>query len=48
MYENRKMRPFETIPGIGVGGFKKMMEQVNLTVMYFKNFSKCHNLLPVQ
>jgi hypothetical protein len=25
-----------------------MMEQVNLTVMYFKNFSKCHNLLPVQ
>jgi hypothetical protein len=26
MHENGKMRPAETIPGMGVGGIKAMME----------------------
>jgi hypothetical protein len=26
MYENGKMRPVETIPGMGAGGERKMME----------------------
>jgi hypothetical protein len=42
MYENGKMRPVETILGMG------KMEGVNLTMVYFKNFCKCHNLPPVQ
>jgi hypothetical protein len=35
MYENVKIRPAETIPGMG-WGIKKMMEGVNLTVIYCK------------
>jgi hypothetical protein len=48
MYENGKMRPFETIPGMGVRRIKRMMEGVNPTVIYCKKFCKCHNILPVQ
>jgi hypothetical protein len=29
MYENGKMRPFETIPGMGKGVYRRMMEGVN-------------------
>jgi hypothetical protein len=42
MYENGKMRPVETIPGIGEGD-KKMMGRMNSTVLYCKNFCKGHN-----
>jgi hypothetical protein len=32
------MRPMETIPGIGGGGYMRMMEGVNSTMVYCKNF----------
>jgi hypothetical protein len=41
------MRPVETVPGIEGGG-RRMMEGVNSTVIYCKNFYKCHNVPPVQ
>jgi hypothetical protein len=44
MYENGKMRPVETIPGIERGGIKRMMEGMNSTMIYCKNFCKCHNV----
>jgi hypothetical protein len=31
MYENGKMRPVETVPGMGGGGIKKNDEEVNST-----------------
>jgi hypothetical protein len=31
----------ETIPGMGARGKKRMMEGVNSTMMYCKNFGKC-------
>jgi hypothetical protein len=41
MYENGKMRPVETIPGIERGGIKRRMtEGVNSTLIYCKNFYK--------
>jgi hypothetical protein len=43
----KKMRPVETIPGIGKGSTKRMMEEVNSTMIYWKNFCKCHNAHPV-
>jgi hypothetical protein len=39
MYANGKMRPVETVPG---------MEGVNSTMIYYKNFGKCHNVCSVQ
>jgi hypothetical protein len=39
MYENGKMRPVETIPGIGEGEVKE-----NDGGGYCKNFCKCHNV----
>jgi hypothetical protein len=36
MYVNGKLRPVETIPGMERG--KRMMEGVNLTIIYFKKF----------
>jgi hypothetical protein len=39
MYVNGKMRPVETIPGIGWGG-------INSTMIHYKNFCKCHNVPP--
>jgi hypothetical protein len=48
MHENRKMRPVETIPGIGGGGIRENDGGVNLTLIYCKNFYKCHNVLLVQ
>jgi hypothetical protein len=41
------MRYVETIPGIGRRGEqRRMMEGVNLAMIYCKNFYKCHNVLP--
>jgi hypothetical protein len=37
MYENGKMRPFETILRMGAGGKRAMMEGANLTVIYCKH-----------
>jgi hypothetical protein len=47
MYENGKMRPVETLPGMG-GGIKENDGGVNSTMLYCKSFNKCHNVLPVQ
>jgi hypothetical protein len=44
MYGNEKMRPVETIPGMGGG----TMEGVNSNMIYCKNVCKCHNVSPVQ
>jgi hypothetical protein len=46
MHENRKMRPGETIPGMRRGA-TGMMEGVNSTMIYCKNFYKCHNVSSV-
>jgi hypothetical protein len=48
IHENGKMRPVETIPGMGGGGIKEKMEGVNSTKIYCKNLCKCHNVSPVQ
>jgi hypothetical protein len=48
MYENGKMRPVETIPGMGEGRIKEMIEEVNSTMTYCKYFCKCHTVLLVQ
>jgi hypothetical protein len=39
------MRLVETIPGMGGGGMKK---GVKSTVLYYKNFGKCHKAPPAQ
>jgi hypothetical protein len=49
MHGNGKMIPFETIPGMGEGEQRRMMEGVNSNMTYFiyhKNFCKCHNVPP--
>jgi hypothetical protein len=48
MYENGKMRPVETIPRMGRGRIKENDRGVNSTMMYYKNFCKCHNVPLVQ
>jgi hypothetical protein len=48
MYVNEKMKPVETIPGMqGRGEVQRIMERVNSTMIYCKNFCKCHSVLPV-
>jgi hypothetical protein len=47
MYENGKMRPAETIPGMGEG-IKENGRGGNSTMIHCKNFCKCHNAPPVQ
>jgi hypothetical protein len=47
MHENRKIRPVETILRMG-GGLKKDDGRGEFNKIYFKNFCKCHNVLPVQ
>jgi hypothetical protein len=37
MCENGKIRPIQTIPGMGEGGQRRMMEGVNWTMIYCKN-----------
>jgi hypothetical protein len=46
MYENGKMRPVETVPGMG-RGIKEDDGGVNSTMMYCKNLYKCHKILLV-
>jgi hypothetical protein len=46
MYENGKMRPVETIPGMGGGGIKENDGGVNSSLIYCKNFCRCHNSSP--
>jgi hypothetical protein len=41
--KNGKMRPVETIPGMG-RVIKKNDGGVNSTMIYYKNFCKCHNV----
>jgi hypothetical protein len=48
MYENGKIRPVETIPGMGEGEIKENDRRENSTMIYYKNFCKCHNVPPVQ
>jgi hypothetical protein len=48
MHENGKVRPAETIPGMGGEGQRRMMEGVNSAMMYYKNFCKCHNVPPAR
>jgi hypothetical protein len=43
MYENGKIRSVETIPGMGETGIKENDGGVNSTMIYCKNFVKCHN-----
>jgi hypothetical protein len=47
MYENGKIR-HETIPRMGAEGIKENDGRVNSTMIYYKNFCKCHNVPPVQ
>jgi hypothetical protein len=44
----RKTRPVETIPGMGVEWTKENDGGVNSTMIYCKNFCKCHSIPPVQ
>jgi hypothetical protein len=49
MYVNEKMRPVETIPGMGgkKEGLRRMVEGVNSSMIYLiycKNLCKCHNI----
>jgi hypothetical protein len=46
---NGKMTPVETTPGIGGGGQRRMVDGVNLSIIYLiycKTFYKCYNVLP--
>jgi hypothetical protein len=47
MYAKEKLKPLETIPGIG-GRIKENDEGVNWTAIYCMNFCKCHNVAPVK
>jgi hypothetical protein len=47
MYENGKMRSVETVSGMGREVINRMTEGENSTVIYCKNFYKCHNVPPV-
>jgi hypothetical protein len=44
MYEDGKMRPVETIPGMGGEGIKENDGGVTSTMTYYKHFCKCHNV----
>jgi hypothetical protein len=46
-----KMRPAETIPGMGERGQRRMVKEVKSSMIYLiycKNFCKCHNAPPAQ
>jgi hypothetical protein len=45
MCENGKIRPVETVQGMGEGEQRSMLEVLNLTMIYCKNFCKCHSAL---
>jgi hypothetical protein len=42
------MRSAETVSGVGRGRIKEKNGGVNSTMIYCKNFSKYHNVAPVQ
>jgi hypothetical protein len=44
MYENGKMGPVEIFPG----SWRGRMEEVSSTLIYCKNFCKCHNVPLIQ
>jgi hypothetical protein len=49
MYENGKMRPVETVPGVWGRGIKENDGGVDSRMIYLihcKNISKCHNVSP--
>jgi hypothetical protein len=48
IYKNGKMRPVETILGMERGRIKENDGGVNLTMIYCKNFCKCHSIPPIQ
>jgi hypothetical protein len=48
MYVNGKMIPVEAILGMEGGRERRMMEGVNSTMIYCKNFCKFHNVPPAQ
>jgi hypothetical protein len=48
MYVNGKMRLVETIPGMGRRGINKDDVGSNSTMIYCKNFCKCHNVPSAQ
>jgi hypothetical protein len=43
MYENGKMRPVETSPGMGEG-LKESDGGVNSTMIHCENFYRCHKV----
>jgi hypothetical protein len=47
MYESGKMRPVETIPGMGGGAIKENDGGVNSNMIYCKYFCKCHSATPL-
>jgi hypothetical protein len=48
MYENGKMRPVETIPGMGGERIKENDGGLNSTMIYCKDLCKCHNVPRIQ
>jgi hypothetical protein len=44
MYENGKMRPVETIPGMDRGGIKENDQGMSSTTICCTNFCKCQNV----
>jgi hypothetical protein len=49
MYVSAEVITVETIPGMGEGGRRKVVEGVNSNMIYLiycKNFCKCHNVSP--
>jgi hypothetical protein len=47
IYENGKMRPVETVPGMGGEGVKENDGGSKFN-LYCKHFCKCHNVPQVQ
>jgi hypothetical protein len=47
MSENGKVRPVETVPRMK-RRIKENEGGVNLTIIYYKKFCKCHTVPPVQ
>jgi hypothetical protein len=48
MFVNGKMRPIETIPGMGGGEGERWRGWIQSAVIYSKKFCKCHNVPSVQ
>jgi hypothetical protein len=48
MYVSGKVRPVETIPETGRGEIKDNDRGVNSTMIYGKNFCKCHSVPSIQ